>query len=513
MKGKVKLDVAAIKGWFLAHGEKLAFGIVGLLVLMLIYSTLQRESLDAKYEPLRMQELASQVSEHVKNSNWDANREQVKVVNYAERAKSEPLPAGSYAIALPLNRPVADPKAKRGQPEVFAVEEMRVAAGMDLFLAKQQGGSSSDQGGAKAQPWAVVTALVPYEKQRTAFDAAFAEAIEYNANRDTPQYLKPVLERAEVNSANGQVGPWAPIADLGLGDEVSKRADIVQAKFLWPTLTAPLAELVPGGQWGEAVAHPKVPLLSETGSDQLGASAKTGAASAESQAPPTAAEGGPAIPHLLLRLFDYTVQPGRKYRYRVTLAVANPNLGIPPQYLEKPESANLSTLASQPTEASALVTIPDGHDVVAGPVDGGTRYTEPTAKMLVTAIDSSAGLKAATELDVRRGTVANTGPVNVKVPDPLSKTPKELSRSFESNFMVLDIHGGKDVTRRKHDPPLTSPGEILLLDANGNMTVRSELEDRDQFANLVIREAPVAKPVVEKDKEKKGPRIIGGDKK
>jgi len=500
MKGKLKFDLGAIKGWLLAHGEKVAFGIVSVVFLLLVYSTLQRESLDAKYEPTKMESLATQVRSHVEGSTWDAAREEVKVVNYAERAKSEPLPVGSYAIALPLNRPVADPKAKRAQPEVLKPEELRVASGVDIFLVKGAGGGAAaeNRGGqtAKAQRWAVVTALVPLAQQHAAFDAAFTEAVDFDPKRDFPQYLKPKLERAIVDPAKPDQLTWEPVANPATNEQASAKNDIVQAKFVHPVLTEPLSELVPGSQWGEAVVHPKTPLQSESGSD----APKPGAGPGQ---PPAASSDEVAIePHVLLRLFDYTVQPGRKYRYRVTLSMMNPNSGVAPQFLENPESAKLSELQSQPTDATAAVTIPDGHDLVAGPVDGGTRYTEPSAKILVTAIDAGTGLKAAAELEVRRGAVANTGPVNIKVPHPLDKTPQELTRSFESNIMILDIHGGKDVTRRKHDPPLTSPGEILILDASGNMTVRSELEDREPFAKLIIRSEPEPKPAADKDKDK-----------
>lgn len=510
MKGKMKFDLGAVKNWLLAHGEKLAFGVVSVVFLLLVYSTLQRESLDAQHEPDQMQALAGQVRSHIENSTWDAAREEVKVVNYAERAKSEPLPVESYAIALPLNRPVRDPKAKRAQPAVLPPEELRVASGVDIFLVKGAGGGGGENRGgqtAKAQPWAVVTALVPLAKQHAAFDAAFAEAIDYDPKRDTPQYLKPKLERAVVDPTKPDQLTWEPVANPAANEQAGARRDIAQAKFVHPVLTEPLSDLVPGGQWGETVVHPKVPMLSETGGDDAPKAAAAAAAPGAAPAPPQP-QGPPAdeeeiVPHVLLRLFDYTVQPGRKYRYRVTLALVNPNTGVPPQYLENPESATASELSSQPTDPTAVVTIPDGHDLIAGPVDGGTRYTEPSAKILVTAIDARAGLKAATELEVRRGAVANTGPVDIKVPHPLDNTPQELNRSFESNIMVLDIHGGKDVTRRKHDPPLTSPGEILILDPSGNMTVRSEIDDREQFAKLVIRAEPEKKPAPDKDKKEK----------
>ena len=64
--------------------------------------------------------------------------------------------------------------------------------------------------------------------------------------------------------------------------------------------------------------------------------------------------------------------------------------------------------------------------------------------------------------------------------------------------MVLDIHGGKDLRAGGTIRRITSPGEILLLDASGNMTVRSEIDDREQFDDINrSRRAPQKKPAPE----------------
>ena len=45
MKVKMKFDLGSIKSWLLAHGEKVAFGVIGVVFLLLLYSTVQQESL------------------------------------------------------------------------------------------------------------------------------------------------------------------------------------------------------------------------------------------------------------------------------------------------------------------------------------------------------------------------------------------------------------------------------------------------------------------------------------
>ena len=60
MKVKVKFDLASIKGWLFEHGEKLVFGIMLLVFLMMIYSATQREVLDASKEPDKLRSLAEE---------------------------------------------------------------------------------------------------------------------------------------------------------------------------------------------------------------------------------------------------------------------------------------------------------------------------------------------------------------------------------------------------------------------------------------------------------------------
>ena len=520
MKVKMKFDLGSIKNWLLAHGEKVAMGVVALVFLLFVYSAATQETLDANYEPQKMEQQASAVVQHVQTSKWDSAREAVKVVNYAERAKPKVLPVGTYALPRAFSGPVTDPKAKRGQPEILPPEELRVAAGMDIFEIKgaaPAGGGKEGQGVTlKAQPWAVVTGLVPIERHRQAFASVFAEAVEFKPDRDAPTFLQPILERAEVDPAKPDQLTWAKVPDAAPLDPAVRRDDIVSEKFRLPGLTAPLGQLTGGGQWGEEVSHPKIPLLGESVDAAKKQAAPAAAQPPGAQPKPVAEE---VVQHMLLRAFDYGVQPGKRYRYRVSLVLKNPNAGISPQFLADPATAANSTLTSAATSPTPVVTIPDGHDVLAGTIVAGTLYKEPTAKILVTSIDRKAGLKAATEIDAHRGTVANTPPREVLVLHPIDKQKVKLTLSFESNILVLDIYGGNDLPGRKKETPITKPGEILLLDANGNMTVRSEMDDFAQYQETLVREEP--KPETraldaEKEEEKKNkqdkPRAIGAKK-
>ncbi len=48
---------------------------------------------------------------------------------------------------------------------------------------------------------------------------------------------------------------------------------------------------------------------------------------------------GSRLTYKLLRFFDFSVEPGKSYIYRVSLALKNPNFGVDAGKLEKAESA------------------------------------------------------------------------------------------------------------------------------------------------------------------------------
>lgn len=521
MKLKLKFDLPGIKNWMLEHGEKLAFGVVGVVFVLFTYYALQREVLEPSKQPERLRDLATNVSQHLTSSRWDAQREGVQVIDYSERAASKPLDIASVALWTPFNPPVTDPKAKRDVPEVLGVEELRVASGYDLFQIKEAAGGKNEQKLAtarKAQPWAVVTALVPVERQKQEFERAFAHAVGADSKRDFPQYYAPLLERCEFDESHPEKEDWkqVPFAKQYEDQWIQDGGEIVSKKYVDSDLTGRLGQLVNNGKWGESVSHPKVPLEGEESQpvgqpDTLEEPAPTGkneedakkgsrfqSSKREEERRTQASSGNVAkaepkpVEYRLLRVFDYSAEPGKTYRYRVIIGLKNPNFGRPQQYLKKPESAGIEDLTSQPSSVSPVVTIPDGHGVLAGQVEPGSRHTEPSAKLLVTAIDADEGLEAAIELDkVYRGTIANVTEQAVKVKDPQSNAVKSLTRDFHSNILLLDIYGGWDLPGKRRIPAITAPGELLIMDANGNMTVRNELDDQAQYERSIVRDQPV----------------------
>jgi hypothetical protein len=541
MKVKLKLDVASIKAWLLEHGEKLAFGLMVLVFLLFTYSALRREVLPDAQQPDMLQAKAEDVERHVNDSKWDEQREGVQVIDYRTRVAREPVATAAFVLKVPFNAPLADPKSKREVPKLINAEELRVAAGYGVFaLSSEAAGAKpaaqpvpiQGRGGAgqprpkatqtgrsagtgfkpkptaklKGQPWAAIIGLVPIEKQRQEYARAFEHCMGADPARDAPHYeYAPNVQRAEIDEAhpdqlNWQDLPWSNIKENERAWEGDGQ-EIVASAYLDSVLTGRLGPLV-GVAWGESVAHPKVPLASEGDNppppmqpvvekekapepiqEKDGGAFHKIQREKQAVAPPTASTEGQAAPatvkYRLLRVFDYSVEPNKKYRYRLMLAAANPNYKVLPQFLQNPDSAKPEGIQTDdwtaPTDA---VTIPNGYGVLAGGIEQPNKG-EPAAKLLLTAIDKQEGIEAATEKLVQRGTIANLTKDVVAV-DPRNDQSKDMSDvDFKTDMVVLDIYGGRALSKKKN--PINAPIEVLLLDAHGNLTVRNELDDHVEY--------------------------------
>lgn len=538
---KPKLDLASIKRWLFEHGEKLAFGIMVVVFMLFAYSAAKREVLDDSKQPEQLKSKADNVTRHVAESQWDPKNPDVQIVDYQGRTKRDVILAENYALAKSLNTPIADDKGKREDPEIFNVEQLRVRAGMAPFAYKGQGGaaSSSDNkpvargevrgpgrgfapsSGSKLepQPWAVITALVPIEKQAAEFARLFASAAGENPERDTPHYAGKSVERAEIDEKQPDKLDWKPLTAFTTLEQRWEAAagEIVDTRFVDPALTDPLGPRV-GEEWDDTISHPGLVVVGATSTPAPAAAAPVSegddapppansglmrgrVAPAPVAAAPTASPQAERITHKLLRVFDYSVKPNKKYRYRVKLGLDNPNYGVHPRHLKNPaapENKQQIRLAAEWSEPSEVVTIPAGYGVLAGNVESSR---DPWAKVLLTAIKDD-GVVAAAEVRVQRGTVANKRE-KVEAIDPRdgSRQPAAFV-DFNTNTVVVDIFGGKLVSgpKRRTESPLAAPGEVLLLDAGGNLVVHNDIDDLSTYE---YRLPPKPEPVEDSDDKKK----------
>ena len=576
MKAKVKLDMTAIKAWVLGHGEKLAFGIVLVVFLLFTVSAARREVLDPTKDPDKLRQAADAVRRHVAGSKWDEKSQNIQIVDYSKRTTRDNVEPKSYAMLTPFNPPVIDPKGRREDPKLFNAEELQVGGGFGSFALKGDGStpagqpapavapknapppagqigmaanagrigqgitglmsrramgpttavqrqsSAASQSGHGVRPtptakleargWAVVTGLVPVEKQRQEYAHVFERAVGADPQRDTPHYAGTKVERAEIDNANPDKLDWKPLKDPTIFEEKWETSvgELIAQDLVDPNFTGLLGPLV-GTDWGDAIAHAKIPLTKSSEPPPSAEPAKEADKPEEGEnkepAQPavndfigrksriqaavvpqidTATPAPAAIAFKLLRVFDYSVEPGKRYRYRVKLALENPNYRVPDKYLKNPEKRpeelrRQFVMTPEWSEPTDIITIPSGYGVLAG---GGLRSRSASdvtkAKLLLTAIDKEKGIEATVEKELERGTVANANEKKLDARDPRTDQTIELPEvHFKSNMVVLDIAGGKPLTRLRDS--LLSPVEVLLLDANGNMTVRNELDDHQLY--------------------------------
>jgi len=212
-------------------------------------------------------------------------------------------------------------------------------------------------------------------------------------------------------------------------------------------------------------------------------------------------------PYYLFRFFDFNVEPGTYYRYRVRLLLANPNKDLPRRFVKPPELVEKRWVETDWSEPTNPIFVPRDDRVLAVSVKPPRRpWDEPSGKILAVHWDMDLGLEVSEEFDVQRGLLANfpdrdasflqnRRPISIGgleggpgIGGMLGGTedPEEQPKvDYRTEALVLDMAGGERLSRRDRDQ--TSPGKILLLAANGNLVVHDELEDARAVAS---REKP-----------------------
>jgi len=535
MKVKAKLDVASIKNWIFEHGEKVAFGFMVVVFLLFVVSGFRRESMDAAKQPDKLQELAGKATSHVQNSVWDEKNAGVQVVNFEERAKLDKVSLDGFPLASVLNPPVIDPKGKREDPKILNPEDIRLAAGVGPFALKGAedaannarpgaapaigGGAKVARGGVrpvagsllKSQAWAMITALVPVDKQNQEFDRVFSNAIGQSPERDTPHYAGVIVERAEITNGKADDLKWEPLAPSDPFEAQWQEVveDPVPQKLRDPILTRPLGPLV-GSSWGSVIVHPKL-IVAEAPDPKVAMRPAGAAPPASAPAHPPAADAPgrarDAVEYKLLRVFDYTVQPMHRYRYRVKLQLQNPNYKLAASVLKRPDNpsnAQEVRAADEWTISPGTLMIPSGYDVLAAGVEA--KAAEPTANLLLTGYEN--GIPAATTAKLYRGSLANKKESKVKATDPTNQHVISIDEvDFKTSMVVVDIYGGRNISLpKRRESPIAAPGEVLLLDANGNLVVHNDLEDHQAVEQRKPPEAEVTRAELDKSSEPKGKR-------
>lgn len=226
------------------------------------------------------------------------------------------------------------------------------------------------------------------------------------------------------------------------------------------------------------------------------------------------------VDYYLLRFFDFTVEPGKKYKYRVKLVVQDPNYNFPSAVLA-PSVQDRQAKEAQAAKAKNLAKPfyrildkwSDPSPTVGIPMAGNVHLAEtkipradsvndePSAKLLVEAFDVDAAgspIQGGAEKDLRRGYVANA----VQDVEYLVEggTAIDTLKDFKmfTGMTLLDIDGGQKLAR-----DINAPSRILLMGPAGQLYIRNDTDDKPVVEN---HRTIFAKP----DKHATGPEGPGG---
>lgn len=196
------------------------------------------------------------------------------------------------------------------------------------------------------------------------------------------------------------------------------------------------------------------------------------------------------VDHLLLRFFDFTVEPGKKYKYQVKLVLADPNYSIPdtlnalaPEVLDrrrKERPRREFRVIEAWSEPSPTVGIPLAGNVrlVDVKVPSAEKLNdEPSANLLVESFDVDAennAIQAANKKEIRRGNVANFVEDAEYLGGEMQPwIDKKKGFKFETGMTLLDVGGGKKLTK-----DYTAPGRVMMMGSAGELYIRNELDDK-----------------------------------
>jgi hypothetical protein len=194
----------------------------------------------------------------------------------------------------------------------------------------------------------------------------------------------------------------------------------------------------------------------------------------------------------LFRYFDYKVQLGHRYRYRVRLALADVNHGVSEMYLDKTVSERRSKIKKESfktfiltdwSEPSPVASVPLPARVYLASAETANESNyndEPEVNILVKVFNSELPAELALEDSFLRGSVLNfEDKASVIWADSADQGTEELNEkfAFRTGITVVDFRGGKRLSSKNRD--LTVPARVVLMDPAGRLFLQNELDDSE----------------------------------
>ena len=552
---KKKFD---IKAFCVNHVEKV---ILVLVIPIAFFIALQGTKFPRlTWEPEDLEKIAKEADENIRASKRGAADENVAITQYDTKAEwiRKTIHSDLYRTDVKWMPSLFPEKIKRMDVEVFTVEDLKVSSGLGAVAVV----SGTPIAAALDVPlgathigrrWAVVTGKIPIKKQFDLYISTFSSSVFTAADRDTPQYCLYDVERAEiVPGSNPNNLDWQKLNVFGAIKENNAiwagfAADPVDPTYLAPRpaeRTIPMASPLPpiAKPFGEEVTHPPdIPMSTETMAQTIeqieelrqellrdflamdeeeiyknNPFDRTGGMPTQQS---TLDFARPSSLYYLFRFFDFSVEIGKTYRYRVRLYLANPNYNLAPHLLESPTLSREPLLITDFSTPSNQVTIPLSARVLVNSTIAPslrTPWAEPSTGLCVVHFDMEDGSEWYYERPaVFRGQTANFkgdgigppfrgtsaelgGPRPIGGPPrggppPRGGTPAQLATAamenkrtgieYVSEVCVLDILGGS-LLQRTSGPELRAPGRVVVLEPSGAMRVRKANVDSLEIEHL-----------------------------
>ncbi len=147
MKAKLKLDMGAVKGFFIDHGEKIVVGLAVLILAWFTLSIFQRETLPANLQAKVIKDKSDQALHNVsEGSTAPPAGEGVLMASFTKRTELAPLPQEGYDLPQPVFRPnIFEAAQKRSDPKLFPVIELQATPGRGALVESATGAGGLPQ--------------------------------------------------------------------------------------------------------------------------------------------------------------------------------------------------------------------------------------------------------------------------------------------------------------------------------------------------------------------------------
>jgi len=409
-------------------------------------------------------------------------------------------------------------KVREGNGERVVLEQVAPAEGM--------GGGAILYAGQKAEGfrWIAITGRVPFSKQQREFFEKLQVTTRNVTEKDYVNYLGFKVQRAEVASETADLSnaKWTDL-QLNIKDTLERWAEIqpepVDQAVLARNLCSPLPPLIDRLWEAREVVHSDFHnhLLKDEQVLKQAEEAEKAAAEKKSDEAKKANQlmtfdvgnpalanpygdsldrayaqaelkvfeaGGPGganpqvIDSRMFRFFDFAVEPGKFYAYRVQLVLSNPNFGVSSNVLMSDDLAKDETLTTGWSAPSKVLEVPKTTRFLAGGIKGGSIAKESLVTLMISQWNQRKGVNASKSFEMTRGQFAYFLDQVITVVVPGQQAPQKEKLDFKTNFQLVDFFGGFRLRTRSR---VVEPAELLLMDDSGNLRVHRELADKVAF--------------------------------